>query len=1241
MRIMIALVLAVVPGFAAVQPERSLPLFFFPNTGQTDSSVRYIVQTPDLSARFRADSAIFRVHDRQVSVRFAGANPNVVIGGLEPLAGKVNFFLGDSAWKTDVPSYSKIVYRGLYQGVDLTYGMTGRQVKSEFLVEAGANPGLIRLEYSEPVAVDAKGNLISGDFAEAAPEIYQQIGAARVKIVGRYRILDSYTAGFEIGSYDATKPLVIDPIISYCTYLGGSSISAITGVAVDASSNLYVTGWTEALNFPIAGAVQAANQGGVDVIVAKLNSTGTALIYATYIGGKSDDKGAAIAIDSLGQAYVAGSTSSSNFPLVLSNRSAIGGSTTAFALKLNAAGNTLLYSGYLGGTTYEVATAIAVDASSNAYIAGDTQSSNYPKQNPTQSAIGGGTDAFITKLNSAGAITFSTFLGGAGNEHAGGIAVDSAGNIFVAGGTSSTNFPVVSPLYGAIGGAQDAFVTKIASAGTIAFSTYLGGSGGFPEQANAIALDSAGNAYIAGVTISTDFPVTSGAFQRTIAGLQSAFVTKITSTGQALVYSTYLGGLSYDWASGIAVSAAGNAYVAGYTASQNFPQANAVQASFNGLYDGFVSELNFAGNALLFSTFYGGSGSDAANAIVLDSNANIFVAGETSSTDLHLATPIQSTNNAPSTGWVLRLGVTALPPTSASATSLSPTSGTGTTQIFTAQFADTAGGSTITAAALLVNASASTAFGCYVSYSPFTNLFSIYTDAGTAVLSTVIPGTGGAQNNECALSGAGSSATVSGNTLTVTFNVTFQPAFPGAKSTYLLAADANSNTGWVAEGTYTVSIPLGQPTADSVSPNSGLGPGQVFTFVYSDTIYAQNLTAVSFLFNTSVAFTNACYVVYDRTLNTVALTSDNGLSSSSQALNSLSSLQNSQCVVSNTSAAQSGLSIIFSALVTFKGAFTGAKNIYLNSSAGPLNSGWVQRGTYQAASPGVPVATSVVPSTGSGPGERFTFTLTDQGGAGYLTFGAILFASTFNTTNACYLQWDGNKNTISLTYDNPAVGQTPFTPGTNGIAINSQCTMSAANSTVIVSGTQVLITLELTFNSTFFGPKNIYMIAGEGAITSGWTTVGAWTVTGGSPSAISSLPNAGSGTLQTFVFTVSDSSSQVNVTGLSMLFTTGAPTNVANACKLVYDRTTHLIGLWDDTGNTTLTTKGLGSSTTMQNSQCAVGYTFGAISGTSFQFTIQVQFTKPAFAGLKSIYLQVNEPNINSGFIYEGTFTVQ
>jgi len=797
------LFLAAMPGFSSTP----LPLFFFPNAGQADSSTQYIVQTPELSARFRPGEAIFQVQQHQTAVRFVGADPAATVAGLELLGGKVNFFLGTAGWKTDVPSYGKIVYRRLYPGIDMTYGGTGRQLKSEFLVAAGADPVLIRLAYSEPVSIDAEGNLIAGGrFREDAPEIYQSDGSKKVKIAGKYRLLDQHTVGFEIGPYNTSLPLVIDPTISYCSYLGGSSATAITGIALDSVANVYMTGWTDALNFPIDDPYQAANAGGVDVIVAKLSAAGTGLLYATYIGGRSDDKGAAIAVDNLGQAYVTGSTTSSNFPLVSSNRPTLGGSVAAFVLKLNATGNMLLYSGYLGGTTWEVGNAIAVDSSYNAYIAGDTQSANFPTRNGTQTVIGGGTDAFVTKFNSSGGYAFSTFLGGAGNEHAGGIAVDSQGDIFVAGGTSSSNFPAVSSIQGSLAGTQNAFVAKYSYAGTLAFSTYLGGSGGTLEQANAIALDSAGNPYIAGVTNSASFPVTSGAFQSTLNGEQTAFVAKMSATGSAILYSTYLGGSFSDWASGIAVSAAGNAYVAGWTSSVDFPQVSPVQAAFGGLSDAFISEFNFGGNGLIFSTYYGGSGLDSLTAIALDINANIFTGGQTESLDLPLLNPIQSTTSASSTGWYLRLGVTSLPVTIPSVTSVSPASGTGSAVTFTATFADTGGGSALSTAALLVNTSASAGSGCQVSYNPGMNLFSLYNDAGTTVLATVGPGGAVVQNDQCALSGIGSSAIASGSTLTVTFSLTFLTPFSGAKTVYLQAGDGSSITGWVAEGTFSVSF---------------------------------------------------------------------------------------------------------------------------------------------------------------------------------------------------------------------------------------------------------------------------------------------------------------------------------------------------------------------------------------------------------------------------------------------------
>ena len=253
---------------------------------------------------------------------------------------------------------------------------------------------------------------------------------------------------------------------------------------------------------------------------------------------------------------------------------------------------------------------------------------------------------------------------------------------------------------------------------------------------------------------------------------------------------------------------------------------------------------------------------------------------------------------------------------------------------------------------------------------------------------------------------------------------------------------------------------------------------------------------------------------------------------------------------------------------------------------------------------------------------------------------AILFAPTLNTTNACYLIWDRTANTVSLTYDNPANGQTPFTPGANGIATNEQCTMNAANSTVIMDSTQVVVTMDLTFNSTFYGAKNIYLYASEGTANSGWTAVGSWTVTGGASEANSVSPASGNGSTSTFTFTVSDSSSETNLTGMTMLFTAGAPSDTANACYLVYNRTTSTIGLWDNTGNTTLSTKGIGSSATLQNSQCAVGYTVMNVSGNSIQFQIQLVFSSANFAGTQSIYLDADEPDESSGLVYMGSWTI-
>jgi len=1251
------------PGFAT-ETERSLPLFFFQNTGVVDPSIRFVVESPDFRAGFRTDSVTFQMNRAPVRVHFAGANPNVILEGAGAMAGKANFLVGQRSedWRTGIPTYHKIRYRALYAGIDVTYGGTANRVKSEFLVAPGADPSQIRLEYSgiDTLSIDANGDLVirgSGvEMREDAPRIYQlarfggdeSAGQENVEtqtpVTGRYRLLDPRTVGFEVDSYDPSKHLAIDPVISYCSYIGGSSLSAVTGMAVDAGGNLYVTGWTESLDFPIAGSVQAANQGGVDAFVAKFDAAGTALVYATYIGGSGDDRGAAIAVDSAGEAFVTGATASTNFPLVSPIRPALGGSKTAFVLKLNSVGNTLLYSSYLGGTNYDMGTAIAVDSSGNAYVGGDTLSTNFPVLRAAQSTPGGSTDGFVVKLTSAGALSFSTYLGGSGNEHLGGIAVDSSGNVYVGGGTFSTNFPAVNSIQSASGGGQDAFVAKLNGSGTsIFYSTYLGGNGGSAsalEQANGIAVDSSGNAYITGVTSSPNFPITAGAYQVAYNGVQDAFVAKINSAGSALVYSSYLGGAGLDWGSGIAVDASGNAYVAGYTSSPDFPTVSGVQAGFNGMYDAFVSKLNATGNALTFSTYYGGTGSDVANAIALDPNANMFAGGQTSSRDLLLQAPIQANNIGGSAGWVLRLGVTAPPPQVPSANSVTPSSGSGNSVTFTAQYSDPAGASALTAVSLLLNTSASTSYACYVTYTASTGMFTLANDVASTGATTVIPGGGNGQNSQCLLNGAGSSVSLSGTTLTLTLSLTFQPAFPGVKSVYLYASDANSNTGWVARGAWTATVPPPQPSAASVSPNASTGSNQTFTFVFSDTQSALNLTGMAMMFSATGSAANACYIVYDANHGTVALLWDSSLGSDSKPIGSSTLLQNSQCIIGAASSGATGLSNIVTLAITFKPVFSGLKNIYMYAAEANSNTGWVLNGTYNVASGGIPTADSAVPASGSGPAQRFSFQMSDQGGSGYLTGMAVLIASSFNTTGACSLVYDRTGNTVSLAYENPLNGAGPLTPGTNTVVSNSQCALHGANTTVSIGVNSIVVTLDLTFSAAWFGAKNVYLYASEVGTSSGWITRGTWTVTGGAPTADSVTPSSGAGSSPTLVFSATDSASGTNITGISMLVTTGSPTNTANACYLVYNRNASTIGLYDNTG-TILSTKGIGSSATLENTQCAVGYTVMTTSGNSVLFSINLVFFNPAFSGAKTVYVEANEPNSSSGWVSRGTWTVQ
>jgi len=351
--------------------------------------------------------------------------------------------------------------------------------------------------------------MTDGEFRQQLPSVYQGHGRTRKPVATRFTIRGQNEIGFDLASYDRTQPLVIDPQIIYSTYEGGSGNDAAIGIAADAAGNTYVTGWTESMDFP-GSAWKIGSGHGVDAFVAKTNPAGTALMYLTYLGASGEDRGVAIALDGAGSAIVTGWTYSSDFPTANPVQGSLAGGRDVFLAKLSAAGNALMFSTFWGGRGYESGNALAMDASNNAYLTGETDSASFPLLNSYQSSIGGGKDCFVTKFNSIGAVQYSTYIGGRGNETCTGVAVDTSGNAYITGGTDSTNFPVMNAFQPNNAGGQDAFVTKLNSGGNaLMYSTYVGGSGGvatMPEAGSGIAVDGSGKAYVTGTTPSTNFP---------------------------------------------------------------------------------------------------------------------------------------------------------------------------------------------------------------------------------------------------------------------------------------------------------------------------------------------------------------------------------------------------------------------------------------------------------------------------------------------------------------------------------------------------------------------------------------------------------------------------------------------------------------------------------------------------------------------------------------------------------------
>lgn len=675
-----------------------IPLSFEPNRGQASAPTQFLARGRGYVVSLQPDGVEIVIDRRggprgpverdvvrpieraRVRMTLAGAQPAAVARGVEEQVGRVSYLVGrdPSGWRTEIPTYAKVRYDAIYPGIDLVYYGHGRQLEHDFVVAPGADPGAIAWSFdgADAIALDVGGDLIvrtrEGEMRLRRPVIYQDIAGGRRSVEGGYAISGDRVA-FRVGAYDRTRSLVIDPVLVYSTYLGGSGEDNGSAIVVDASG-IYIAGLTVSPEFPTAGSpYQGTQVGDYDAFVTKLNPAGTALIYSTYLGGTGYDLGLGLAVDGAGNAYVTGLTASTDFPTTTSAyQPTFGGGvdrpelfemrSDAFLTKLDATGSNLLYSTYLGGADNELGLGVALDGSGNVYMVGRTRSTNLPTAGtPLQSTFGGGdTDAFVAKIDTtasgAASLVYSTYLGGSGGDGGNGVVVDGSGQATIIGRTASTDLPMgaLAAFQASNGGGVDAFVARLNATGSaLLYATYLGGTG--DERGLGIARDGSNNVYVTGHTSSPNFPTTTGAFDRACGsdgacdfGRLDAYVAKLNpaAAGAAsLVYSTYLGGNSDEQGLSIGVDSSGRAHVTGWTDSTDFPMANAPQpicgmGCGTGFVDAFVARVNATGTALDFSTYLGGSSVDYGIGLFVDASGNTYVTGESYSDNFPLVNPL-------------------------------------------------------------------------------------------------------------------------------------------------------------------------------------------------------------------------------------------------------------------------------------------------------------------------------------------------------------------------------------------------------------------------------------------------------------------------------------------------------------------------------------------------------------------------------------------------------------------------
>jgi hypothetical protein len=783
----------------------NLPLTFEANQGQTSSEVKFLSRGKGYTAFLTTGGIVLALRPNQpvpmqpvsdvatpnksqppvgvtLQFRLLGVAQNPAVIGEDPLPGRVNYFIGrdPAKWHTNVPTYARVRYKNVYPGIDLVYYGNHRHLEYDFAIAPGADPSRIRFEITgaNQIELDAEGNLVlqtsSGELHFQSPVIYQESQGQRVAVAGSYVVNDATHIAFQVARYDPSKPLVIDPVLVYSTYLGGSGDDQLSGIAVDSTGSVYLAGYTNSTDFPLAR-LGSLSAGATHVFVAKLDPTGSSLVYADYIGGNSQDYGYALVLDRANDVYVTGSTASSDFPLVNPYQGAYPGSFNGFLTKISVDGSSLSYSTYLGGNGSDLPAGIVIDSLGSVLVAGNTTSTNFPMVAAYQATVspnqGGvlGNYGFLSKFSPDGSsLVYSTYLGGSSNvalncggtpcwpspySAIAGVAIDSNGNAYVAGNTNTYNFPTTRGAYMAADSTQQnrgiGFLSKFDRSGNLDYSTYFYASGGILTNINAITADGLGSAYITGSAVSDGtFPLTSTSIcDPGVYGwaCSYAFVTKFDAAGTTLLYSTFLGPNNYASSVGIALDANNDAYVLASTSSNSFGTVNGIESYTSGS-DLLLVEIDPVAGTELFATYLGASAEDFPSGIAVDASGNVYVGGWTNSPDFPVTQgAFQKALGGGTDAFVLKIA-----PSSAPAVSLSPS---------LLQYTLQAVGSTSTAQTVLLRNMSSTAL----------------------TISSITPIGDFAETDGC-----GGSVPAAGN---CTFSVTFSPTAAGIRNGSILIQD--------------------------------------------------------------------------------------------------------------------------------------------------------------------------------------------------------------------------------------------------------------------------------------------------------------------------------------------------------------------------------------------------------------------------------------------------------------------